>query len=208
MFKISKPKSEPVLSKQPVENISKLKASRSRFIGNLTKCINRALILSGNIQNYDEVSLLCNKTEFAVFNIKNITERYRTLVSEEEIVKARQLVTEQELRSQETLNFCKSFLENIDNDSVANSQNSVMDQFLETLEFNVKNSKKTFPEGSVRSKYSSKGSKSSSSSPNTSVKFSESLFKLRQDTEKAKIFADQIEEQTKRKLELIKKDKS
>ena len=119
-----------------------MKASRSGFIGNLTKCINRALILSGNIQNYEEVSLLCNKTEFAVFNIKNITERYRTLVSEEEIVKARQLVTEQELRSQETLNFCKSFLENIDNDSVANSQNSVMDQFLETLEFNVKNSKK------------------------------------------------------------------
>ena len=119
-----------------------MKASRSGFIGNLTKCINRALILSGNIQNYEEVSLLCNKIEFAVFNIKNITERVRALVSEEEIVKARQLVTEQELRSQETLNFCKSFLENIDNDSVANSQNSVMDQFLETLEFNVKNSKK------------------------------------------------------------------
>ena len=98
--------------------------------------------LSGNIQNYDEMSLLCNKIEFAVFNIKNITERYHALVSEEKIVKARQLVTEQELRSQETLNFCKSFLENIDNDSVANSQNSVMDQFLETLEFNVKNSKK------------------------------------------------------------------
>ena len=95
-----------------------------------------------HIQNYDEVSLLCNKIEFAVFNIKNITERVRALVSEEEIVKARQLVTEQELRSQETLKFFKSFLENIDNDSVANSQNSVMDQFLETLEFNVKNSKK------------------------------------------------------------------
>ena len=60
----------------------------------------------------------------------------------------------------------------------------------------------------MRSKYSSKGSKSSSRSSNTLVKFSESLFKLRQDTEKAKIFADQIEEQTKRKLELVKKDKS
>ena len=60
----------------------------------------------------------------------------------------------------------------------------------------------------MRSKYSSKGSKSSSSSSNTLVKFSESLFKLRQDKEKAKIFADQIEEQTKRKLELRKKDKS
>ena len=41
MSEISKPKSETVLSEQPVENISKLKASRSGFIGNLTKCINR-----------------------------------------------------------------------------------------------------------------------------------------------------------------------
>ena len=37
------------------------------------------------------------------------------------------------------------------------------------------------------------------------MKSNESLFKLRQDTEKSKIFVDQIEEQTKRKLELIKR---
>ena len=61
------------------------------------------------------------------------------------------------------------------------------------------------PEGSVRSKYSSKGSKTFSTSSNTLVKYNESLFKLRQDIEKVKIFADQIEEQAKRKLELIKK---
>ena len=79
MSEISKPKSKPVLSKQPVENIRKLKASRSGFIGNLTKGINRVLILTDNIQNCDEVSLLCNKIDFAVFNIKNITERYCAL---------------------------------------------------------------------------------------------------------------------------------
>ena len=89
------------------------------------------LILIGNIQNYDEVSLLCNKIEFAVLNIKNITERYCALVSQEEIVKAKQLVTEQELRAQETLNFCKSYLEMIDNASLAKSQNSALDQFFE-----------------------------------------------------------------------------
>ena len=123
MSEISKPKSEPVLSEQPVENISKLKASRSGFIGNLTKGTNRVLILTDNIQNCDEVSLLCNKIDFAVFNIKNITEMFCTLVSEEEIVKARQLVTEQarQLSAQETSNFCKSFLENIDNASLAKS---------------------------------------------------------------------------------------
>ena len=65
--------------------------------------------------------------------------------------------------------------------------------------------KKTLPESSVRSKYSSKGSKTFFTSSNTLVKSNESLFKLRQDIEKAKIFADQIEEQAKRKLGLIKK---
>ena len=89
MSKIIKPKPEPILSKQPVENISKLKASRSGFMSNLTKCTNRVLILTDNIQNYNEVSLLCNKIEFVVFNIKKITERYCALVSAEEIVKAR-----------------------------------------------------------------------------------------------------------------------
>ena len=86
MSEINEPKSEPVLIKDIVENISKLKASRSGFIGNLTKCMNRVLILTDNIQNYDEVFLLCNKIEFAVFNIKNITERYCPLVYVEEIV--------------------------------------------------------------------------------------------------------------------------
>ena len=62
--------------------------------------------------------------ELAVFNI---TEMYCALVSVEEIVKPRQLVKEQELRAQEKLNFCKSFLENIDNASLAKSQNSSID---------------------------------------------------------------------------------
>ena len=65
--------------------------------------------------------------------------------------------------------------------------------------------KKKIPEGAVRSKYSSKISKVSSSSSNTSMKCNESLFKLCQYIEKAKIFADYIEEQAKRKLELIKR---
>ena len=168
----------------------------------LTKCINRILILTDSIKNYDEVCLLCNKIEFAVFNI---AERYCALVSVEETVKARQLVKEQELRAQETLNLLKSFLENTDNASLAKSQNSAIDQFFETPKFNIKSSKITLPEGSMGSKFSSKSSKSSSSSSNTLVRSKECLFKLCQDTEKAEIFADQIEQQATRKLELVKK---
>ena len=57
----------------------------------------------------------------------------------------------------------------------------------------------------MRSKYSSKSSKASCSSSKTSVKSNKSLFKLHQDTEKAKLLAEQIGEQAKRKLELIKR---
>ena len=57
----------------------------------------------------------------------------------------------------------------------------------------------------MRSKYSSNGSKSLSSLSNTSVKSNKIPFKLRQATEKAKIFADQIEQQAKTKLELMQR---
>ena len=88
------------------------------------------------------MSLLCNETEFAVFNIKNITERYCALVSEEEIVKARQLVPEQELRAQETLIFYKSFLENIGNAFLAKLRNCALNQCFEIPKFNARNLEK------------------------------------------------------------------
>ena len=110
-----------------------MKASRSGFIGNLTKCINRISILTENIQNYDEVCLLLQ-----VFIIKNITEKYCALVSVEEIVKAKQLIKEQKPRAQDMLDLCKLFLENIDNASLAKSQNSARDQFFETPKLYIK----------------------------------------------------------------------
>ena len=69
----------------------------------------------------------------------------------------------------------------------------------------MKNSKKLSPYGSVSSKYSTKDFKCSSSSSKFSVKSSEILLKLYQDTGKAKIFADQTDEPAKRKLVLIKR---
>ena len=45
----------------------------------LAKCTKRVLILKDNIQKFNEVCLLYNKTEFAVFDIKNIAERYQFL---------------------------------------------------------------------------------------------------------------------------------
>ena len=45
---------------------------------------------------------------------------------------------EQELRAQETLNLCKSFLKDIDNASLAKSQNSAGNQFLKHQNFMLK----------------------------------------------------------------------
>ena len=45
----------------------------------LAKCTKRVLILKDNIQKFNEVCLLYNKTEFAVFDIINIAERYQFL---------------------------------------------------------------------------------------------------------------------------------
>ena len=59
------------------------------------------------MSNNDEICLLCNKIEFAVFKIKDLTEKYCDLVSEEEIDEAKQLCNEQDLRAQEVLSFCK-----------------------------------------------------------------------------------------------------
>lgn len=95
---------------------------------------------------------------------------------------------------------CKSFLEHF-----AKSQNSAINQFFETRNFYVRNSKLSSPECSVSSKHTSNGCKSLSITSNTSIKIQKRLFKLRQDAEKAKIFAVQIEELAKRKLELIKR---
>ena len=79
----------------------------------MTKCVNRVTLLTDDMSNYDEVCLLCNKMEFAVFRIKDLAKKYCDLVSEKEIDKAKQLCNEQELRSQEVLSFCTSFLESM-----------------------------------------------------------------------------------------------
>ena len=53
------------------ENFSNLKSRLRDYITNLTKCANRVTIPTDDISNYDEVCLLCNKIQFAVFNVND-----------------------------------------------------------------------------------------------------------------------------------------
>ena len=185
------------------ENISKLKSSRRVYIGNLTKCINRVTLLTDDMSNYDEVSLLCNKMEFAVFRIKDLAEKYCDIVSEEEIDKAKQLCNEQELRIQEVVSIYKSFLENMDK---VKYHASPIEKFFESDQFwHNKHTKLLKSKDSGSSKSSSKRTSSSSTSSKTSVKSKEKLLKLRHNTTKTKSFVEQAKEQAKRKLDLIRK---
>ena len=66
-------------------SITKSKTSKRGYIGNLLRCINYVTLLIEDISNYDEVCLLCNIIEFAVFKIKD--KKHCHLVSLEKITK-------------------------------------------------------------------------------------------------------------------------
>ena len=80
------------------------------------------------MNNNHEVWQLCNKTEFVVFKIKNITEKYCDLVSVEEVTKA-----------QEKLGFWISYLENIDKASKADFEASTTKKKLNPINFAIIN---------------------------------------------------------------------
>ena len=149
----------------------------------MTKCINRVTLLTDDMSNYDEVCLLCNKIEFAVFLKKNLTEKYWDLVSEEEIDKDKQLCNKQELHAEEALTFCKSFLENMDKASQVIFEANAIEKFFESDQFwHNEHTKLLKSKGSGSSKSSSKRTSSSSASSKASGKSKESLLKLRQNT--------------------------
>ena len=144
-----------------------------------------------------------NKIEFAVFKIKDLTEKYCDLVSEEETGKAKQLCKEQELCAQE------AFLENMDKASQVKCEANAIKKCFESDQFwHNEHTKLLKSKGSGSSKSSSKDTSSSSTSSKASAKSKENLLKLRQDTTKAKLFVEHAEEQAKRKLDLIRRDRS
>ena len=124
-----------------------------------------------------------------------MTEKYCALVSEDEIAKAREVLTEQKHRVQEMLNFCKLFLENIDNTSLAKLQNRAIYHFLETK---IKKKKKKHYQ-KVPWDLNTYQKVLSLRPVHLTLRWnSTKAFKWPQDTEKGEIFAGQIEEQAKR----------
>ena len=71
------------------------------------------------MKSCNKVCQLCNKTDFEVFKIKDVTRKYFGLVSEDEITRAKQLCNEQELCAHEKLTFQTLLLENMNKASRA-----------------------------------------------------------------------------------------
>lgn len=76
------------------------------------------------MKSCNKVCQLCNKIDFEVFKIKDVTGKYFGLVSEEEITRAKQLCNKQELCAHEKLTFQTLLLENMDKASKAKSEAS------------------------------------------------------------------------------------
>ena len=72
----------------------------------------------------NKIYQLYNKTDFAVFKIKDLTGKHFAFVLEEDITKAKLLCNKQELCAHEKLTFWKLLLENMDKASKAKSEAS------------------------------------------------------------------------------------
>ena len=76
------------------------------------------------MKSCNKVCQLCNKTDFEVFKINDVTGKYFGLVLEEEITRAKQLSNKQELCAHKKLTFLTLLLENMDKASKAKPEAS------------------------------------------------------------------------------------
>ena len=96
------------------EQISKLKQSRKGYFGSLTKLLNCASILISMPGNYNEVSFITKKIQFAVSEINKITNEYCCLVRDTDQENAKLIAKEREENANAIIICCKKYLETID----------------------------------------------------------------------------------------------
>ena len=96
------------------EQIYKLKQSRKGYFGSLTKLLNRASVLISTPGNYDEVSFITEKIEFAVFKINKITDEYCCFVSDTDQENVKLIAKEREKNANAIIISCIKYLETSD----------------------------------------------------------------------------------------------
>ena len=117
----------------------RLKQSRKGYIGNLTKCINRAINLLEIPHNTWEVALMKEKLEFAVFKLERITDEYSQYVTLEEQAAAHHLYIEHKTRADIVITKCLEYVEQ--NETLTEASSEPLDDFFDNSSYYSKESK-------------------------------------------------------------------
>ena len=117
----------------------RLKQGRKGCIGNLTKCINRAINFLEIPHNTREVALMKEKLEFAVLKLERITEEYSQYVTLEEQATAYHLYIEHKTRAEIVIT---KFLEYVEqNETLTEASSEALDDFFDNSSYFFKESK-------------------------------------------------------------------
>ena len=158
------------------EMLKALKQRRKGFLSNLTKTINRAEMLITTESDINEIAVLKENVEFALFKLQKNLEDICLRALGSEVLKAQQLFNENNERANKTINKCERIISQLDDDKQSEITTYAFEQLFQSRL-------------SKGSKYSGSSSKHSSDSSTS---------------EKEKILAVQKENRAKRNLELLK----
>ena len=117
----------------------RLKQNRKGYIGNLTKCRNRAISLLEIPHNTREVALMKEKLEFAVFNLERITDEYSQYVTLQDQAAAHHLYIEHKTRADIVITKCLEYVEQDETSTEASSE--ALDGFFDNSSYYSKESK-------------------------------------------------------------------
>ena len=108
-----KSKSDSVLyqteNKNNNEKLHKIKQSRKGYLGNLSKCINRAYTLIELPLKFKDVKLIVEKIEFALMKLEHITRELCEYANEEMRNDACMLLSENKQHSDEIIKKCNEY---------------------------------------------------------------------------------------------------
>ena len=87
--------------------LSKIAQSRKGYFANLTQCINLAVDLLKNPNNFPNVAFILEKLKFTLFKIERVTDEYCKYTSSNQQSQAKTLLLENKNRGEIAIKQCK-----------------------------------------------------------------------------------------------------
>ena len=111
--------------------ISKIAPSWKGYLGNLTRCINRAVDLLKKPNNFFYVALISENLEFSLFKLEPLTDEYCKYASSNQQSQAKTLSLENKNRCEIAIKQCKQYLDREETLSQVQITNLSIDEFFD-----------------------------------------------------------------------------